>query len=530
MPGYLALKSREDVPGKEITIRSSGPLSVATELDRFFGLAPGTARPYINPFGSVRRHVEWLRIGYERWGVYTHLLPGRTLSGFISAAQVREEDGQEVLQVSAPSSGSESLASQLPKKLPLEPTAAFLLRREDFRPDATRKSLIDRFQAVFHLSSTELAALFVEVPDFQIQFSTTKFEERIDSLPPDLHPIDESSGHAVAAVPLVGSILTAVEVGDLIFSDAVLRRGRRALAREKGIAFVGPPGTGKSRLVDLLVEDARNHPEQFDLSKAPEFDRHAAEVDWTARTLVGGYFPNSQGILVFQEGCLLQAIRHNHWLILDEMNRADLDRVLGPVFTFLAGEHVDVDRTELTEGGKPISLAWGTEPESRVWEDDYRRIYVAGTDWRIIGTYNNVDVGRVFTMGAALTRRWAMVPVPPLDPDQLPEVLQKVVGLPAGAIDVIKELYAVHQAFLPLGPAPFVDMARYVAGDEGDAGATPAQAAGALTPQADTLVSDAYILHVGRQLRRLALDRQEEFYTHLRTLLGSDVVNELRAF
>src|SRR5690606_8595657 len=86
--------------------------------------------------------------------------------------------------------------------------------------------------------------------------------------------------------------------------------------------------------------------------------------------------------------------------------------------------------------------------------------------------YNSVDVGRVFSMGAALMRRWATIPVPPLDSDELTNVLKsKVPTIPTDAIVKIKQLYELHLELLPFGPAPFIDMARYVC-EEGDG--TPA--------------------------------------------------------
>ncbi len=411
--------------------------------------------------------------------------------------------------------------------MPLEPSAAFLLRREVFPPSADRQSLVHRFKEIFHLTDHELNTLFEEMPEFPVTFDEVGFRDAIDSLPPDLHPPSPSAGQAgmvEASRELVA--LAPTNPIELIIPDVVDRRARRALARYRAIALVGPPGTGKSQLVDRLVKEAQADPDAFGLMAPPQFQRYTAETDWTARTVVGGYFPQADGTLVFREGHLLRAIRANSWLVLDEMNRADLDRVLGPILTFLAGQDADLELSDLGGQGKPMGLAWGLKAESGVEENDKRRIYVAGKDWRIIGTYNSVDLGRVFSMGSALSRRWATVPVPPLPEDQLPAVLQQVAGLSDTVIDVLRQLYAEHLTVLPIGPAPFLDMARYVVDDEDESESTGA-GPGAVSVSTRRTLQDAYILFMAPQLRRLDSERRAAFIKTLAGVLGADLETEL---
>ncbi len=163
-------------------------------------------------------------------------------------------------------------------------------------------------------------------------------------------------------------------------------------------------------------------------------------------------------------------------------------------------------------------------------EDDRQRVYVASSEWRLIGTYNSADLGRVFSMGGALNRRWATVPVPPVPPEQLPEILRgRIPGLPDGVETTLQQLYALHltptgtnPAALPLGPGPFVDMARYVREATDASQNLPAT-------EARVLLHDAYVLYVGPQLRRLSGQPRVDLLAGLITILGNDLVDELRA-
>jgi hypothetical protein len=66
-----------------------------------------------------------------------------------------------------------------------------------------------------------------------------------------------------------------------------------------------------------------------------------ATADWSTFDTLGGYTPSAEGPgLVFEEGLFLQAIRENKWLIIDELNRADVDKAFGQLFTVLSGHDV----------------------------------------------------------------------------------------------------------------------------------------------------------------------------------------------
>jgi MoxR-like ATPase len=520
--GYLLLKAKE-TPGVPLQIYSQGPASVEPELIRFFRVAPGSPLPDVNPFGSQEGALEYLAEGYERRGTYTHLYEGRNLSGFLKATPT---DG--AFKVEIPSLAATAIVERLGKKVPLYPTAAFLLRSVPFQDTADADAVIHKFVDLFHLSQTDLDNLFDHTTDFEISFSNDQFQNELSSLPDDLRPKVESTAHAGAshAARSIVPLAKASSI-DLVIDEALRRRAVRAIASSKAVALVGPPGTAKSRLLATLLEEARSDPGVLGMGRPPSYLSVTAEVDWTARTIVGGYYPQEDGKLVFREGFFLQALKNDQLLLIDEMNRADLDRVLGPVLTFLAGQSVDLGITHLGSDGagskpKKMILAWSSNPESGCKEDDEQRVYYAGTDWRLLGTYNNVDRGKVFPLGSALQRRWALVPVFPVSKSLAEQILAQT-GVRGPVAQILAAAYDLHLKFLSIGIAPFLDIARYVGGDSANVSPDP-------SPHERELLDDAYVLYMGQQLTRLDPDTRQGFFDELAIIFGSNLASEAAKF
>src|SRR5207248_1211463 len=108
---------------------------------------------------------------------------------------------ERVMVVRFPSNAPEELLKRLGRKVPLEPAAAFLLRKDLFSDTADREALVERFQRVFRLSTKEFDTLFESLPDFELAFDETGFTDAVSSLPANLPPPSPSAGPAPVGLP-----------------------------------------------------------------------------------------------------------------------------------------------------------------------------------------------------------------------------------------------------------------------------------------------------------------------------------------
>ena len=391
---------------------------------------------------------------------------------------------------------------------PREALLVYLLRDRDF--PASPISVTDleaRAAAEFGLSANDLDTI-TTAGSLGVPMDGTP-EWTPQELPQPLRPT------AIAAQqPTAGAAPSVVAVANPMVIDPRVRRMLEiAIASSPAVLLVGPPGTGKSSLLHEVASSICADPAKFGVASNPLPPPMwvTGEEGWTARELVGGE-SIVDGKVVFRPGHLLRSIRTKRWLIIDELNRADMDRIFGPVFTWLAGDSASAPVVSLgprsqAPGEPEISLAWAEEEESTVEGEASLDgsgsdpiTFRAGTSWRILGTYNAVDAQRVFRVGQALGRRFVRVPVPPITGADFASAIAARTSVPQDAQDAIVALYVAHLAASPttLGPALFFRMAEYlrVADELADPPRDPA------TLDAEAL-AEAYLVNAGAWLARL---------------------------
>lgn len=248
-------------------------------------------------------------------------------------------------------------------------------------------------------------------------------------------------------------ILTADDLlPDLVLPESVTAHVTAAVRSGRHIVLMGVPGTGKTTLAHAVVKAAV----RAGLCAGPLVA--TATADWTTFDTVGGLVPGAGGALRLMEGAIPRALRENRWVILDELNRADIDKALGPLLTVLAGTAVDL--TIQDESGTPVRIepragAAGLEHSSRA------RTYIAGSDWRIVATMNTLDRAALFTFSLAFARRFAFILIPPLDARTLHDLLAERVPLSEAASALLDVVAAASPR--SLGPAVLLDAAGYIA-------------------------------------------------------------------
>ncbi|MGU3645175.1 AAA family ATPase [Microbacterium sp. C23T] len=293
----------------------------------------------------------------------------------------------------------------------------------------------------------------------------------------------------------------------LVIDDRTLRMVRTSIASRAATMLVGPPGTGKTQLLEEVVREVAQAPASFGMSMAHDRKIVTPDESWTTRDLLGGETVDDKGRIRFAIGHLLEAVSRDEWLVLDEANRADMDRIFGGALTWLSGQSVSLGRVSADPNAGEISLGWTDSARSEVTQLEELTVdaplepvgFLAGTEWRLLGTYNALDAVRVFRFGQALGRRFAHVPIAPPDArgfetalaaelSQLPEERRSEVNTR------VLTLYAAHRANqgTALGPALFLGIPQYVAAGIALGQGTVAE-----------LVAEAYLTSAGAWLARI---------------------------
>jgi len=198
----------------------------------------------------------------------------------------------------------------------------------------------------------------------------------------------------------------------LIIPPEKIREIITGLTSGNNIILSGPIGTGKTELARLI-------PEIFWKSVGDyNANMFTATADWNTQDVIGGIVPKMNGDKVtykVQDGCVTESVRKNWngtqrtyssengksfrgvWTIIDEFNRADIDKAFGQLFTALRTKDLKAPTDKL---------------------DNYEKIKMP-QDYRIIGTLNTADKHHLFQLSDALKSRFLVIEI------DLPEISKK---------------------------------------------------------------------------------------------------------
>ena len=248
---------------------------------------------------------------------------------------------------------------------------------------------------------------------------------------------------------------------DLLGIDpAVYRQINAALASGKQhIMLYGPPGTGKTTLARHIAT----------VLTGGKWTLVTGSSDWSSQDIIGGYQPVGSGSVAFIPGVLLR--RFDRPLIIDELNRCDIDKVIGPLFTVLSGQQTTLpSRLDIEDKD---SLQFVILPESKPSAAAHE--FAPGPHWRLVATINSIDKASLYQMSYALARRfgWVYVDAPNDTASFIEAFLRKEeptwAGPVAGAPCPLAEFWKAINSVRVIGPAPIIDAMKAVQAMEEDA-------------------------------------------------------------
>ncbi|MDR6144343.1 MoxR-like ATPase [Sphingomonas sp. SORGH_AS870] len=256
-----------------------------------------------------------------------------------------------------------------------------------------------------------------------------------------------------------GEVTAAADIAipdfnDLIGIDPSVRRQIEAALRagKRHLMLYGPPGTGKTeiarRLGGLL---------------ARRWKLITGSADWSSQDIIGGYQPIGDGKIGFVPGVLLQ--NFDRPLIIDELNRCDIDKVIGPLFTVLSGQASTLPyRAEVADlESEQFVILPHPKPGAPPHE------YAPGPAWRLIATINSIDKASLYQMSYALARRfgWIYVDAPQDLDGFVVEFARRnamlLIDPPAETPTPLGALWRAVNDVRVVGPAPIIDLMRTAA-------------------------------------------------------------------
>lgn len=289
--------------------------------------------------------------------------------------------------------------------------------------------------------------------------------------------------------------------GEMLVPETVEKNARTAIEVGKPIVLYGPTGTGKTYFAKQLA-----------LETCVNYSIHTATPTWTPADITGSIQPKTNdGEIEYHRraGCVSQGIqnankyRDNWGVIIDEITRADISQVFGPLYTAIEDDDQVIFRDN---DGDSLTLT---------------------DDVKIICTMNMSD-RTVNELDDAITRRFAMVELSRYGDAERASLFDDWLGELDSAVDIdpekLQELFESHhqgindgtttsgeEGIMEFGPMHYEDVAQFLEHACGDGGP--------YTSEEDVAVGQAFATYIApRLLNTAALPQINRLASHYGTL------------
>ena len=131
---------------------------------------------------------------------------------------------------------------------------------------------------------------------------------------------------------------------DVLVPDDVYRNAKVALAAGKPVVLYGPTGTGKTTFAKQLAQET-----------CVGYTLNTATPSWTPSDIIGGVSPDHDGDSLSYRtklGCVSEGVQRarrfdvEYGVILDEITRADISKIFGPLYTAIENPHQTIFETD----------------------------------------------------------------------------------------------------------------------------------------------------------------------------------------
>ncbi|HEX5185866.1 MAG TPA: AAA family ATPase, partial [Nitrososphaeraceae archaeon] len=194
----------------------------------------------------------------------------------------------------------------------------------------------------------------------------------------------------------VKEILLPDDKDELAIKEELVVRILNHLKSEKHVILVGPPGVGKTDLARRILRIIGKK-----VINDENFLRSVASDEWSRFEVIGGINLQNK----FQEGWITKAVLDKKWLLIDEFNRANMNKAFGEMFLGIEYSRIDFRPSE-----------------KEVLGNDYIEI---DKDFRMICTMNDFDKNLLLSeLSYGLISRFAFVSITP-DITKEPKIIQR---------------------------------------------------------------------------------------------------------